>query len=32
MENTLATFLNIASFAGLSSIVPDVFVSNKPFF
>ncbi len=32
MENTLATFLNIASFAGLSPIVPDVFVSNTPFF
>ena len=32
MENTLATpFLNIASFAGLSPIVPEVFVSNTPF-
>lgn len=32
MENTLATpSLNIASFAGLSPIVPEVFVANTPF-
>ena len=32
MENTLATpSLNIASFAGLSPVVPEVFVSNTPF-
>ncbi|SFS62635.1 TRAP-type C4-dicarboxylate transport system, substrate-binding protein [Sulfitobacter marinus] len=32
MENTLATpSLNIASFAGVSPITPEVFVSNTPF-
>ena len=32
MENTLATpSLNIASFAGLSPVVPEVFVANTPF-
>lgn len=32
MENTLATpMLNVASFAGLSPVVPESFVSNTPF-
>jgi TRAP-type C4-dicarboxylate transport system substrate-binding protein len=32
MENTLASpMLNIASFAGVSPVVPEVFVSNTPF-
>ena len=32
MENTLATpSLNIASFAGLSPVVPEVYVANTPF-
>ncbi|MEM9320120.1 MAG: TRAP transporter substrate-binding protein DctP [Pseudomonadota bacterium] len=32
MENTLASpMLNVASFAGLSPIAPEVFVSNTPF-